>query len=180
MRMKKGYKLNWTIPLVLFLAIIIDASLPSIFPMAFLGHQQIITSHVFLYFVVLFAFYFRYSNILMSAFIMGLFYDIYNTMIIGVNASLYLLIAYLVLKAKKYFPKKAYIHFIFFMICIFFLDSLIYLFYLEINIATISMLDFMANRLAPTLIFNTVLSIILYYPCKQFLRWLGYRDFIVI
>lgn len=180
MRMKKGYKLNWTVPLVLFLAVIIDASLPSIFPMAFLGNKQVITSHVFLYFVVLFAFYFRYSNILMSAFIMGLFYDMYNTLVLGMNASLYLLMAYLVIKSKKYFPKKAYIHFIFFMICIFFLDVLTYLFYLEINVATSSMLDFMVNRLTPTLIFNTVLTIILYYPSKQFLRWLGYRDFIVI
>lgn len=180
MASRRGSQLKWTVPLLLFLAVIIDAALPSIFPTAFLGHGQIISSHLFLYFVVTFAFYFRDANILINAFIFGLFYDSYNTTILGVNATIYLICAYLIVKIKKFFPKKSYIQFMLFIICITILDSVLYLFYLEINITNISMLDFLVNRLSPTLIFNTVMTIILYFPSKQLIRSLGYQDFIII
>ncbi|MGY4104398.1 rod shape-determining protein MreD [Ignavigranum ruoffiae] len=180
MAKRKGQGLKWTVPLVLFLAIIIDAALPGIFPTAFLGQQQIISSHLFLYFVVTFAFYFRDANILINSFIMGLFYDAYNTTLLGLNAPLYLICAYLILKVKKYFPKQAYIHYMLFAITITLLDTLLYFFYLEMNVAAISLIDFLVRRLTPTLIFNTVLAIIAYFPTKQLIRWLGYQDFIIV
>ncbi len=176
----KGYRLKWFVPLILFISLIIDASLPSVFPSAFLENQQIISSHLMLYFVVSFAFYFRDSNILLYAFIFGLVYDSYNTTIIGFNAVMYVIVAYIVLKIKKYFPKKAYIHYMLFIICISLLDTFTYLFYLEINIARVTMLDFLVMRLTPTLIFNTVLAFFIYFPAKQLMRWLGYNEYIII
>lgn len=180
MASRKGSQLKWTVPLVLFLTVIIDAALPSIFPTAFLGHGQIITSHIFLYFVVTFAFYFRDANILLNAFLFGLFYDSYNTTFLGVNATIYFVVAFLVIKTKRYFPKKSYIHFMLFVISMSLIDFCLYLFYLEINLVNTSMIDFMVNRLTPTLIFNTVVAIVLYYPSKTLIRWLGYQDFIII
>ena len=177
---RRGHGLKWTVPLVLFIAVIIDAALPSIFPVAFLGYGQIITSHLFLFFVVSFAFYFRDSNILINSFIFGFFYDSYNTNLLGLNAALYVICAYIILKSKKYLPKNYYIQFMLYIVCISLLDTLTYLFYLEINVASITMIDFLVVRLTPTLIFNTVISILLYYPNKALIRWLGYQDFIVI
>ena len=180
MKTTKGHRLKWTVPLVIFLAMIIDASIPSIFPSAFLANQQIITSHLLLYFVVSFAFYFRDSNILVYSFIIGLYYDLYNTTILGINATLYVVIAYLVLKIKKYFPKKPYIHYMIYVICITLLDTMTYLFYLEINIARVTMIDFLVMRLTPTLIYNTVLAFVIYFPAKSLMRWLGYNEYVII
>lgn len=180
MNIGKINRLKWMAPILLFLSVIIDAALPGIFPQAFLGHAQIITSHILLYFITVFAFYFRDANILISSFIFGFFYDSYNTTVLGLNATLYLVVAYLILKLKRNFPKKTYVHYMLFVVSIVLVDLLIYFFYLEINVAGITLLEFLAARLAPTLIFNTVVAIILYYPTRNLMRWLGYKDFIII
>lgn len=179
MKINRWQRLRWTIPLVLFLTTIIDASLPAIFPHAFLGNQQIIISHITLYFITTFAFYFRDGNMLFYSFLFGLFYDSYNTTILGLNASIYFAIAYFIMNIKKYFPKKPVIHFMLYIVSIVVLDFLVYLFYSELGYANISVTIFMVSRLSPSLIFNTVMAIVLYFPTKSLMRWLGYEDYII-
>lgn len=179
MRINRWQRLKWTIPLILFIMTIIDAALPAIFPVAFLGNQQIIISHITLYYIIVFAFYFRDSNILIFSFIFGLFYDSYNTTVLGVHATLYVLIAYIIIHIKKFFPKKLPIQGMLFIIAIVLLDSLVYVFYSEIVGITIPFADFVVGRLSPTLIFNIVMAIILYFPTKGLLNWLGYEDYVI-
>lgn len=179
MRINRWQRLKWTIPLVLFLTTIIDAALPAIFPTAFLGHGQIIVSHITLYYLVTFAFYFRESNILIYSFIFGLFFDSYNTTVLGVYATLYFIIAYIIVKVKVYFPKKMLIHAMLFIVSVVLLDTLVFIFYSELGYAGISMTTFLVSRLSPTLIFNVVMAIILYFPTRSLLNWLGYEDYII-
>lgn len=179
MKINRWQRLKWTIPLVLFLTTVIDASLPAIFPNAFLGNQQIIISHITLYYIVTFAFYFRDSNILLYSFIFGLLYDSYNTTLLGLYATIYCGITYLILNVKKYFPKKIVIHFMLFVVSITLLDFLVYIFYSELNITGMNMTMFLLARLAPTLIFNIVMAIVLHFPTKALLNWLGYEDYII-
>lgn len=179
MRINRWQRLKWTIPVILFLTTIIDAALPAIFPAAFLGNGQVIVSHITLYYIVTFAFYFRESNILIYSFIFGLFYDSYNTTVLGVYATLYFVIAYLIIKVKKYFPKKMPVHAMLFFVGIVILDALVYVFYNELGTSMISMTGFLVSRLSPTLIFNIVMSIILYFPTRSLLNWLGYEDYII-
>ena len=91
-------KAKWLVPLLLFIGIIIDAALPAIFPGAFIGSTQIIVSHLVLYYIVTFSFYLRDTNILFYAFIFGLLYESYMATLLGLYASLYFLIAYLIIK----------------------------------------------------------------------------------
>ncbi len=172
-------RLNWMIPLVLIVTSLIDTALPAIFPTAFIVPKQIVISHITLYFIVLFAFYFRDSHILVNSFIFGLFYDAYNSTILGLYAVIYLAVAYIVIKVKKYLPKNGLIHFMLFIALLAFNDVLVYLFYYELGVTQVNLIDFIASRLAPTLIFNVVVGIIMYFPAKSFLRWLGYEDYIV-
>lgn len=179
MRVNRWQRLKWTIPLILFITTIIDAALPAIFPTAFLGNSQVIISHITLYYIVTFAFYFRDSNILTYSFIFGLLYDSYNTTVLGIYATLYIVIAYLITKVKAYFPKNMPIHAMLFIVSIVILDSLVFIFYSELGYASMSMTTFLVSRLSPTLIFNIVLAIFLYFPTKSLLNWLGYEDYII-
>lgn len=179
MRINRWQRLKWTIPLILFITTIIDAALPAIFPVAFLGNGETIVSHITLYYVIVFAFYFRDSNIMIFSFIFGLFYDSYNTTVLGVYATLYAVIAYIVIKVKKVFPKKLPIQGMFFIIAIVILDFLVYMFYMELVGISVPFTEFLVSRLSPTLIFNVVMAIILYYPTRGLLNWLGYEDYII-
>lgn len=179
MRINRWQRLKWTIPVVLFLTTIIDASLPAIFPTALLGNGQIITSHITLYYIVTFAFYFRDSNILFYSFLFGLFYDSFNTTILGLFALVYLLSAYLIILVKKFLPKNIVIHFMLFVVSMTLVDILVFIFYKELGITSISMTTFLVSRMAPTLIFNFVMMIVLFMPTRSLLRWLGYDSYII-
>lgn len=179
MMANRWQKLRWTIPLILLMTTIIDAALPAIFPTAFLANNQIVVSHITLYFIVVFAFYFRDSWILTYSFIFGLFYDSYNTTILGVNALLYFLITYVIIKIKPYLPKNAIVQMMLFVVAITFLDTIIYLFYNQIGVNHMDILTFLTTRLAPTLIFNIVAGLLLYFPKNGILNWLGWEDYII-
>lgn len=179
MQVNRWQKLNWTIPVVLIFATIIDATLPAIFPNAFLNNYEIVVSHICLYFIVLFALYFRDSHILVNSFLIGLFYDSYNTTLLGLYALLYFLVAYGVVKMRRNLPKNGIIHFMLFIIAITFVDVLVYFFYVQIGLVDLSPLYFIVSRLAPTLIYNLVIGAILYLPSNALMSWLGYEDYIV-
>lgn len=179
MKVNRWHRLKWTIVLLLFITTVIDATLPALLPSAFLGNGQVIISHITLYYLVTFAFYFRDSNILIYSFIFGLFYDSFNTSILGLYAASYYIIVDIVLRIKKYFPKNPYIFGMIFMVAITVLDFIVYLFYFEIGFTTVNINLFLVNRLAPTLIFNIILVIILYFPTRTLLRWLGYEDYLI-
>lgn len=66
-----------------------------------------------------------------------------------------------------------------FFVGIVILDALVYVFYNEIGTSMISMTGFLVSRLSPTLIFNIVMAIILYFPTRSLLNWLGYEDYII-
>lgn len=180
MKVNHRQRLRWIVPLVLFMMTIIDAALPAIFPRAFLGSGQVIISHLTLYFIVLFAFYFRDSNILLWSVIAGLFHDSYNTTFLGLYATLYFLISYIVLKTKQFFPKSPLVFYMLFIVLVTLLDFVVFIFYTEIlDYASLSVLHFLVNRLGPTLIFTTVMCILLYLPSRNLLRWLGYESYII-
>ncbi|MER2110488.1 MAG: rod shape-determining protein MreD, partial [Desemzia incerta] len=46
-------------------------------------------------------------------------------------------------------------------------EFLLYGFYMVIDLATIDVTTFLANRLGPTLLLNTLLLVVLYYPLKK-------------
>lgn len=172
-------RLKWMIPLILFVAVLIDAALPAIFPRAFLDNDYVITSHLVIYCIVLFAYYFRESNIVVSSFIFGLFYDSYNTTILGINALLFFFVALVIIKVKRSLPRNAMVHYMLFIIATIAVDIATYLFYSYFNLTAMDPSLFIVNRLAPTLIFNLVLGILLYFPSRRLMRWLGYEDYII-
>lgn len=179
MKISRDRKIRWVVPLMLFIGIIIDAALPAIFPSAFISGPQIIVSHLSLYFLVTFAFYFRDSQILFFSFLFGLLYDSYNTTLLGLYATIFFLVVYTIFKTKKYLPKKPLINFMLFIVAISAVDFLVFVFYFELGMTNIGLSRFLVDRLGPTLIFNTVLSFLLYFPTKTVLSWLGYEDYII-
>ncbi|MGX7109291.1 rod shape-determining protein MreD [Facklamia miroungae] len=167
------------VPLVLLFALVIDSALPSIFPKAFLGNQQIIVSHLLIYFIVTFAFYLKNSSILIYAFIIGLIADAYNSTILGLYAILYFLMAYCIISVRKHFPRNAIIHMMLFIVSLTFIDFIVYFFYQQVGLSQLLFEDYVLMRLGPTLIFNTALTFFMYFPNRMLVRWLGYDDHII-
>lgn len=179
MKISRRQKIHWIVPIILFVGIIIDAALPAVFPKAFLSSTQVVVSHLALFYIVMIAFYFRNSYILLYSFVFGLLTDSYNTTFLGLYATLYIIVAYTVLKVKRFFPKKALIHWMLFVVAISLVDFAVFVFYRETGHITMTLTEFLANRLTPALIYNTVLSFVLYFPTKLLLNWLGYDPYII-
>lgn len=173
-------RLMWVIPVALFAAMIIDSALPAIFPTAFLGNDQIIVSHLAVYFLVFFCFYFNRKSLLWMSFLFGLLADSYYSTVLGLYATVYFLLVLGMTRSERFFPKNLLIQFMLFIVAIFFVDFLVYSFYLEIGQTTVEMTEFLSNRLGPTLIYNTVLYFALYYPMRKLRHWLGYEDYVII
>ncbi|MGF3066758.1 rod shape-determining protein MreD [Facklamia sp. P12950] len=167
------------VPLVLLFALVIDSALPSIFPTAFLGNEQIIVSHLLLYFIVTFSFYLRNTSIMIYAFFIGLIADAYNSTILGLYAILYFLIAYFILSIRRHFPRNAIIHMMLFIVSITIIDFIVYLFYQQVGLSRLLFEDYVVMRLGPTLIFNMALTFFMYLPNRLLVRWLGYDDHII-
>ncbi|WP_124057572.1 rod shape-determining protein MreD [Vaginisenegalia massiliensis] len=179
MKMTRDRKIRWFVPLMLFLSVMIDSALPAIFPKAFLDPAQTIVSHLTLFCIITFAFYFKDAHIVLYGFIFGLLTDSYNTLLLGLYATLYFFVALIVVRIKKFFPRKAFVHYMFFIVAISFVDFLVFVFYKELNMIHVVLTEFLVQHLTPTLIFNTVLSFALYFPTKWILSWLGYEDYII-
>ncbi|MDK7187162.1 rod shape-determining protein MreD [Facklamia hominis] len=167
------------IPLVLLIALVVDAALSTLFPKAFIGEQQVIVPHFLVYFILVFAFYLRHSYILLYSFLIGLVQDAYLTTVLGLYAIIYYLLTYFILKTRRYFPRNAIIHFMLFIVAISLIDFVVYYFYLRVGLVDMSVQTYILVRLGPTLIFNTAMAFFLYFPAKALLRWLGYNDHII-
>lgn len=179
LKINRDRRVKWYLALLLFFGIIIDSALPAIFPTAFLGSGQTIISHVTLYVLVLFAFYFRDGSILFNAFVFGLIADSYNTTILGLYATLYLLVALFVIKVKKYLPKKSLVQILLFLLTVAFVDFSIFVFYRETGHTTMALTPFLANNLGPTMLYNIVLTFILYFPSRGLLNLLGFENYLI-
>ncbi|MBD3948691.1 rod shape-determining protein MreD [Tuanshanicoccus lijuaniae] len=180
MKINRDRRVKWFLPFLLFVSIIIDSALPAIFPVAFLGNNQTIVSQLALYFLTLFAFYFRDETILLNALIFGLLTDSYNTTILGIYGALYFIIAYVIIKVKKYFPKNAAVHIMLLLVASALCQFVVFVFYREFGYTTVTLTEFLATHLWPTLIFNVVLSFLMYFPSKGLLQWLGYENYIIL
>ena len=66
-----------------------------------------------------------------------------------------------------------------FIVAISIVDFVVFVFYFELGMTNVVLSRFLVDRLGPTLIFNTVLSFLMYYPTKQILNWLGYEEYII-
>lgn len=180
MKINRDRRIKWFLPFLLFVSIIFDAALPAIFPVAFLGNGQTVVSTMALYFLTLFAFYFRDETILLNALIFGLLTDSYNTTIVGIYGTLYVLVTYFILKTKRHFPKISAVHIMLFLVAITFCQFIVFVFYREVGYTSVILTEFLAMQLWPTLIFNLVLSFLMYFPSKGLLRWLGYESYIIM
>lgn len=179
-KISRDRRIKWFLPFFLFVSIMIDSALPAIFPVAFLGNDQTIVSHLALYFLTLIAFYFKDDSILVNAVIFGLMQDSYNTTILGIYASAYYLITLLILKTKRFFPKNSLIHVMLFLVSITVIQFGVFVFYRETGFTGVTLTEFLAMQLWPTMIFNLVLSFLMYFPSKSLVHWLGYERFVIL
>lgn len=179
MKVTRHRKIQWAIPLMLWLAMVVDVALPAIFPVQFLGNGQTIVSHLTLFLIVTVAFYFRDSPIIWYSLLIGLVFDGFSGLILGLYGTAYCLTAYVISKIKRYFPKKVWIHWLLFVVVITLVDFIVFVFYRETGYTMAILTQFIVNKLVPTLLFNTVLSFVLYLPMKSLLKWLGYEEYII-
>ena len=180
MKVTRDRKLRWTIPIILFFSIIFDSALPAVFPREFVGEGQHIVSHLMLLWVVSFAFYFKDQDILWYSLLFGIIAELYNGTLVGLYMTGYWLVAFIVMKTKRYFPKYAMIYFMLLLLAIVFLDTAVFIFYHETGITAVPITRYVVDNLVPTMIFNTVLYFVMYFPMRSLLTWLGYEKHYIV
>jgi len=121
--------------------------------------------------VCMYTFYGKKNHALWLAFVFGLFYDMYGTNLLGLYATMFPIIVFLI---KKHLVPITPVNFvsIFYVttIAILAIETIIYLLVWVITPRSMSLFGFVQHRLIITLIFNILLLAILYLPLIIILR----------
>ncbi|WP_025730009.1 rod shape-determining protein MreD [Atopobacter phocae] len=166
------FKRNYIIPLIFFIAVILDGSIQTIWSSTFISNQAIIVPHLTILTISFFSFYMSNFPIPYYAFFIGLLYDTYYLGYYGVYATVFFLLSYLVCQSSRYFSLNVLMSSIMVVLSIAFVDFIIYVFYQLNGVAQMDWQDFVVIKLWPTLLFNIVIFFIIYTPLKRIRRWI--------
>jgi rod shape-determining protein MreD len=133
------------------------------------GSDYIIVPRLmFIFFLFIAVFLSRQTSII-YAFIFGILYDLLYTSIMGVYTFSFAVIVYLFIQLAKVFQIQFFLMTLFTMISLVLVDYIIYTLYAMVGIANASMPTFIETMLLPSLIFNFIFFIFLYYPFRKLL-----------
>lgn len=165
--MTKKTRINLFIPLILLVALLMDGVIAAVFSSQLYTATTDTVSRVILVCIVFFSFYVDRNPMILFGIIFGLLYDSYYVGILGVYTSLFPIVVYLCDKMKKIFNPNILVLFLVGIIQLSLVEFLLFGFYTVLELASIDMSMFLANRLGPTLLLNGVYMLLLYYPLKK-------------
>lgn len=165
--MTKNTRINLFVPLILLIALLFDGISASIFSTQLYTSTSDMIPRLTVICIVLFSFYIDRKYMILFGILFGLLYDSYYVGILGLYASLFPIIIYLSDKMRKILNPNLLVLVMVLIIHLSLIETALYGFYSVIDVTTIDMSAFLANRLGPTLLLNTVLLLVLYYPLKK-------------
>lgn len=163
---RKG-RISVFIPLILFLALLLDGTLAFIFSAHFYTATDIYVPRLTLLCLLVFAFYAPRKNMILFSILFGLLYDSYYVGILGIYVALFPLVVYFVDKLNKILNPNFIVLSMLTIIMVSMLEFSVYGFYHMLELTTMDMSLFLAKRLGPTLLLNLLLFFIIYYPLKK-------------
>ncbi|EIT85340.1 cell-shape determining protein [Fictibacillus macauensis ZFHKF-1] len=161
---------KFILPLVTYLAFIIEGTVIQTVTPEHYGYSYILIPHFSFVFIVLMACYLPPRVSLIYALIFGLLTDLMYTDLIGIYMFSTALVAYLITVLSRYMFSNFLIAVVLSAGGVAGLEFLVYGLNTLVGVAHGSIQAFMYDRLIGTLILNMVFTILLYYPFMKLLR----------
>lgn len=171
--MNVNFKKSFLPPILLFVFFLIDGVLAAIFSKTFYDGSYILIPRTIIMIFVLMSFYLPRNKVLVYAILFGLLYDSYYSGILGVYVALFPIVVYLTEKLRKVLNPNPLVVGMMLIINLSLVETVLYFFYQILGVNTMEVNAFLAERLGPTLLLNSVIFIFLYYPLKKLISNLG-------
>lgn len=165
--MTKKTRILLFVPLTLLIALLFDGIIASVFSTQLYTSTSDMVSRLIVICIVLFSFYVDRKDMILFGILFGLLYDSYYVGILGPYTSLFPIIIYLSDKIRKILNPNLLVLVMIVIIHLSLIETLLFGFYSVIDLTTTDISTFLANRLGPTLLLNSIFLLVLYYPLKK-------------
>lgn len=167
------------LPLILILLIVFQGVTVQLVPPIFAQNDLIVVVHTVFLFLVLFKLFYDLENTynaLILAIFSGLIIDIIYTDIIGVYMFSYGVMIYFVHGMRRLLHTNFYTATLITLLSVGFVDFSLYFIYQLIGITQMELIEYLSNRLIPTLTINMIIFFIFYLLFKKKLvQWSNER-----
>jgi rod shape-determining protein MreD len=154
------------LPLVIGCCFIFESIFTMYFPDGSFGENFIIVPHFLLVALLLMGVYYSRNRAILFAFIFGLLFDVFYTGVLGVYMFLFPLSVYIADKMMKILQNNLFVAALVIIINISLVEFLVYEMNLLILKVPMTIIEFLENRLLPTLALNVIFFIIMAWPFK--------------
>lgn len=165
--MTKKTRINLFVPLILLLALLLDGIIAAVFSSSLYTATTDSVSRLIVICIVVFSFHVNRNHMFLFGIIFGLLYDSYYVGILGVYTVLFPIVIYLCDKMKKIFNLNLFVFILILIIQVSLIEFLLYGFYAVMNLTMMDITSFLANRLGPTLLLNSIYMLVLYFPLNK-------------
>lgn len=162
----------YLIPLLLYVALIMDGVLMNVFATQFIDQQYVLTPRLLLLIFVLFTVFFPKQPLFLYALLFGIVYDSFYSGIIGFYAAGLAAIMYVLKRIQNHIFASPIIMLLLCVLAISYLEIFIFGMYTFLGYAHMTFQNFLVMRLGPTLLLNVILFIIIYYPIYRLMQWM--------
>lgn len=166
----KNKNKRYLFPAGMIISFFLDGTIQFIFTTQLQSQTTIMVSHLLLLWLIMGIFYSDNKHLELWAFGIGLAFDSYYTGILGIYMILLPLIVYLTKIAYQYFEPSFFVLLLIYFIDLTVLEVSYYAINEMIGFANESVTTFISTSFGPTLAFNLVLFVILYYPISKLME----------
>lgn len=163
---------TYLIPIIIFLALLLDGVLMNVFASQFISSQYVLTPRLLLLVLVLATIFFPKQPLFLYAMLFGFVYDSFYAGVLGIYVAGFAIIIYTLKKSQKHILVTPVVLFFIHILAVSFLELFVFGLYTVLGYANLGMIPFMTERLGPTLLLNIIFFIALYYPTYKLSQWM--------
>lgn len=161
-------KMNYYFPIGLFLAMFLDGGLTQVFAKYMFTNTMVMESRLVLLFIVMAVCYGSVEHLVMWSAIVGLFYDMFYTGILGVFTMILPLMVYVTKYIFQFFTRSFIVVLLIYLIDITIVTFLFFWANSLVDFTNATITDLIGRTLGPTLIYNLAWFVVLFLPLEHF------------
>ncbi len=166
-----------TIPvLLMFSTLLMDGGITFLFREQLNSSVGIMVPRLIVLTLVMLAFYLEPKQLFILSLVFGFIYDSYYSGILGVYIAAFILIPYLVVQIRQIIIPYFYVILLVNIVILTAMEIFVFGVYRAIGVSDLTLQLFLVDRLGATLIFNTLVFLVIGYPLKQWMKVLMNSD----
>lgn len=171
---------NWKkiiIPIfLLFFTLLIDGGITYLFRDQLNSSIGLMIPRLVIVTLIMLAFYLDPKQLFILSFTFGFIYDSYYSGVLGVYIAAFVLITYLVIQIRQIINPHFYAILLVNIVILTVMEVFVFGVYRGIGLSDLTLQLFLVDRLRGTLLFNTVVFLIIGYPLKEWMKVLVNTD----